>query len=82
MLSSDTVDEKPSGSERRDKGFNRGSERSGGERSGGGDRGSREQFANRRSPERQEVEPAPTPEAAAEALFKTAFLSCCGHFDA
>src|SRR3954447_13330523 len=57
----DTVDEKPSGGERRDRGSQRGSKR--------GDRTPREQFANRRSPERQEVEPAPPPEAAAEAAF-------------
>ena len=56
----DTVDEKPSGGERRDRGFNRGA---------GGERGSREQSANRRNPERQELEPAPPPEAAAEAAF-------------
>src|SRR3569832_2010570 len=59
----DTVDEKPSGSERRDRGSNRGGERSGGER------GSREQFAKSRNPERQELEPALPPEAAAEAAF-------------
>src|SRR3954471_24584817 len=59
----DTVDEKPSGGERRERGSQRGSER------GGGDRTPREQLANRRSPERQEVEPAPPPEAAAEAAF-------------
>ena len=59
----DTVDEKPPVGERRDRGSSRGGERSGGER------GSREQFANRRNPERQELEPAPSPEAAAEAAF-------------
>ena len=59
----DTVDETPSGSERRDRAPNRGGERP------GGDRGSREQYANRRNPERQELEPAPSPEAAAEAAF-------------
>ncbi len=60
----DTVDEKPSGSgERRERGPNRGGER------GGGERPPREQFAQRRGPERQEVEPAPPPEAAAEAAF-------------
>src|SRR6476661_2312014 len=40
----DTVDEKPSGGERRERGSQRGSER------GGGGRPPREQFANRRSP--------------------------------
>ncbi|MFL6448260.1 MAG: Rne/Rng family ribonuclease [Bryobacteraceae bacterium] len=59
----DTVDEKPSGGERRDRGSSRGGERT------GGDRVPREQFSNRRNPERQEVEPAPSPEAAAEAAF-------------
>jgi len=60
----DTVDEKPSGGERRERGSQRSSER------GGGDRPPREQqFANRRSPERQEVEPVPPSEAAAEAAF-------------
>src|SRR5947209_259470 len=60
----DTVDEKPpSGSERRDRRTNRGGERTAGER------GPREQSANRRDPERQEVDPIPPPEAAAEAAF-------------
>src|SRR5437764_13060376 len=58
----DTVDEKPPEGERRNRGFNRG-ERSGVERGG------REQSAQRRNPERQELEPAPPPEAAAEAAF-------------
>src|SRR4051794_2784331 len=61
----DTVDEKPAVSERRDR--DRGPGR-GGERTGG-DRGSREQSASRRTPERQEAEPVPPPEAAAEAAF-------------
>src|SRR3954447_1368148 len=59
----DTVDEKPSAAERRDRSSNRSGERTGGERA------PREPFPNRRSPERQELEPAPSPEAAAEAAF-------------
>src|SRR4051812_5506690 len=59
----DTVDEKPPSGERRERTSNRGGERSGGER------GPREHFASRHNPERQEVEPAPPPEAAAEAAF-------------
>jgi len=59
----DTVDEKPSVSERRERRADKS-----GERTGGG-RGPREQFANRREAERQDVEPAPAPEAAAEAAF-------------
>jgi len=60
----DTVDEKPpSSGERRDRRFNRSAERT------GGDRPPKEQFANRRDPERQEIELSPSPEAAAEAAF-------------
>src|ERR671932_782604 len=53
----DTVDEKPSGGERRPRASTRG-----GARPGAGERGSREKLAHRRTAERQELEPAPSPE--------------------
>src|SRR4051794_15819430 len=59
----DTVDEKPSVIERRERRSDKPGERT------GGSRGPREQFASRRDAERQELEPAPSPEAAAEAAF-------------
>src|SRR3954471_10457191 len=59
----DTVDEKPSVSERRERRSDKPGERT------GGSRGAREQFASRRDTERQEIEPAPSPEAAAVAAF-------------